>query len=113
MAFQIYQILHVFSVIMLAGITFAALASPQAEKRQFLLMGSGIMALVALVSGFGLLGLGGFGFPGWIVVKLASWLALAALTGMAFRRPLQGRSLTVVAVLAVLLAVGMVVMKPF
>ena len=113
MSFQLYQILHLFSVIMLAGITFAALAAPRPENRRFLLMWSGVVALVALVSGFGLLGLGGFGFPGWVVVKLASWIALATLVSIAFRRPLQGPILTVIAVLAVLLAVGMVVMKPF
>ena len=113
MSFQLYQVVHVFSVIMLAGITFAALAAPQPENRRFMLMASGIVAVVALVSGFGLLGLGRFVFPGWVVVKLACWLGLSALVGLAFRRPGQGRTLTGIAVVAVLLAVWMVVTKPF
>ena len=113
MSIQFYQIAHIFSVIILAAITFGALAAPQSENRRFFLMWSGIFALVVFVSGFGLLARLSFGFPGWVTVKLACWLALAALTGLAFRRPDQGRTLTIIAVLAVLIAVGMVVMKPF
>ncbi len=113
MPFQFYQILHLFSVMMLAGTTFAALAAPQPDNRRFLLIWSGVAAAAALVSGFGLLGIGRFGFPGWVVVKIAAWVALAALTGVALRRPAQRRPLTAVAVLAVLLAVAVVVLKPF
>ena len=113
MPIQLYQIAHLFSVILMAGIVFAALAAPQPENRRPMLMLSGIVAVVALVSGFGLLGLGRFGFPGWIVVKLACWVGLSALVGLAFRRPEQGKTLTGIAVVAVLLAVGMVVLKPF
>ena len=113
MPIQFYQILHIFSVMVLTGITFAALATPRPEARRLFLMWSGTFALLSFVSGFGLLGLMRFGFPGWIIVKLACWLALAALTGLAFRRPEQARSLMVITVLAVLIAVGMVVLKPF
>lgn len=115
MSYQFYQIAHLFSVIMLAGSTFAALAvaSARPETRRPALIGSGVAAMVALVSGFGLLGLGRFGLPGWVVVKLAAWVALAALTGLAYRRPAQRRPLAAVAVLAVLLSVVMVVSKPF
>ena len=48
-----------------------------------------------------------------MVVKIAAWIALAALTGLAFRRPQEGRALATVAVLAVLLSVVVVVLKPF
>lgn len=115
MSYEFYQIAHLFSVIMLAGSTFAALAvaSTRPETRRPALIGSGVAAMVALVSGFGLLGLGRFGLPGWVVVKLAAWVALAALTGLAYRRPAQRRPLAAVAVLAVLLSVVMVVSKPF
>ena len=113
MPIEFYQILHIFSVMVLTGITFAALAAPRPEARRLFLMWSGIFALLSFVSGFGLLGLMRFGFPGWIIVKLACWLALAALTGLVFRRPAQARSLMVITVLAVLIAVGMVVLKPF
>lgn len=113
MSFQFYQLIHFFSAIMLAGIVFAALANPQPERRRTILIWSGVAALAALVSGFGMLAIGRFGFPGWVFVKLAAWLALAAIAGVAFRRPQQAQPLTIVAVLAVLLAVGAAVLKPF
>ena len=113
MSFQLYQVLHIFSVILMAGVTFAALAAPQPENRRPMLMASGIVAVVALVSGFGLLGIGRFGFPVWVMVKLVSWVALSALVGLAFRRPGQRSTLTGIAVVAVLLTVWMVVTKPF
>lgn len=113
MSFQFYQVIHLFSAIMLAGVAFAALANPLPERRRTILIWSGVAALAALVSGFGMLAIGRFGFPGWVFVKLAAWLALAAIAGIAFRRPQQARPLTVIAVVAVLLAVGMAVLKPF
>ncbi len=113
MSVQLYQIIHLFSVIMLAAVTFSALAAPRPENRRRALMWSGILAVLALVSGFGLLARLGYGFAGWVVAKLACWLGLAALTGLAFRRPGQIRSLTLLALIAVVLAVGMVVLKPF
>ena len=113
MSFQFYQVIHLFAAIMLAGVAFAALSNPQADRRRNILMWSGIAALAAFVSGFGLLGIGGFGLPGWVFVKLAAWLALAAIAGIAFRRPQQTGPLTIVVVVAVLLAVGAAVFKPF
>ena len=113
MSFQFYQVIHLFSAIMLAGIAFAALSNPLPERRRSILMVSGIAALLTLVSGFGLLGIGRFGFPDWIFVKVVAWVALAAIAGIAFRRPQQARPLAVVVALAVLLAVGAAVLKPF
>ena len=113
MSTQAYQILHLFSVIMLSAVVFSAMAAPRPENRKRMLMWSGILAVIALVSGFGLLARLGYGFSGWVIVKLACWLGLAALTGMPFRRQGQIRSLTLLAMIAVFLAVGMVVLKPF
>ena len=113
MSFQFYQVVHLFSAIMLAGIAFAALANPLPERRRPILMVSGIAAALTLVSGFGLLGIGRFGFPDWMLVKVVAWVALAAIAGIAFRRPHQARPLAIVVALAVLLAVGAAVLKPF
>ncbi len=113
MPYSFYQIAHLFSVMLLAGVTFAALAAPRPENRRLALIGSGIAAAVVLVSGFGMLGLGRFGFPGWVFVKIAAWIALAALTGLAFRRPGEGPVLAGVAVLALLVSIVVVVLKPF
>lgn len=113
MSISFYQVVHLFTVIVLAGAAVAALANPLPGRRRAILAVSGAAALFALVSGFGLLALGGFGFPGWVVIKLAAWLALAAIAGMAFRRPQQALPLAAAAALAVLLAVAAAVLKPF
>tara|TARA_Y100000588_G_C14200696_1_gene902359 strand:+ start:44 stop:385 length:342 start_codon:yes stop_codon:yes gene_type:complete len=113
MSIQFYQIIHIFTVIMLVAITLGAIAAPKPEQRSRTLMLSGITAVLVLVSGFGLLGLGRFGFPGWVAVKLVIWFLLAALAGVAFRRPEHGKVLGLLATVAVLIAVVMVVVKPF
>ena len=110
---QIFLLLHFTSVILLAGVTFAALADPHPDKRRQFLMMSGTLSLLAVMSGFGLAGMMGIGFPGWVMVKVVCWLALSVLTGMAFRMSGQGRMLATVAAGVILLAVIMVTYKPF
>lgn len=113
MGSQLYLFGHLLSVTLLVGVVFGALAAPDPADRRRTMMFSGILALVAFVTGFGLLGRGGFGIPGWAVVKIACWLGLAALPGLAFRRPGQIGTLRLLTVGAVFIAVGMVVLKPF
>jgi len=113
MSIQLYQIVHIFSVILMTAVTFSALASPRPENRRRSMMWSGILAVVALVTGFGLLARLGLAMQGWVIVKLTCWLALTLLTSLAYRQPNQGRSLAVLTLIAVFLAVSMAVMKPF
>lgn len=113
MSIELYQIVHIFSVILMTAVTFAALASPRPENKRRSMMWSGILAVVALVSGFGLLARLGLAVRGWVAIKLVCWLGLTALTSLAYRQPGQGRSLTLLTLIAVFLAVSMVVMKPF
>jgi hypothetical protein len=47
------------------------------------------------------------------VVKLVAWLILAALAGIAFRKPAQAGQLTAVAMLVVAAALYAVYFKPF
>lgn len=76
-------------------------------------MWSGILAVLVFLSGFGLLGILRLGVPGWAIAKLACWLALAMVPGLAFRRPGQMATWTAVTIAAVVIAVGMVTLKPF
>jgi hypothetical protein len=108
-----YSFLHVLGVLMLTATTFQAFARPDPERKRAVLMRSGIYALVALVGGFGLLAKLKYGFPGWVVVKLVAWLILAALAGIAFRKPAQAGQLTAVAMLVVAAALYAVYFKPF
>ena len=113
MNYQLFQLLHVSSVILLSGVTFAAFAAPKSENRRSSLMMSGVLSLLVFLTGFGARGMMELGFPGWAMVKVVCWLALSGLTGMAFRMTGQIPMLRIVAVIVILIAVAMVTYKPF
>ena len=113
MNYQLFQFLHVTSVLLLSGVTFAAFAAPHSDNRRTYLMMSGVLSLLVFLTGFGTMGMLGLGFPGWAMVKVVCWLALSGLTGMAFRMTGQIRMLATVAVVAIAVAVAMVTYKPF
>ena len=54
---NIIMLLHLTSVILLSGVTFAAFAAPHQENRRTFL-------------GFGATGMMALGFPGWAMVKV-------------------------------------------
>ena len=110
---QYLQVVHVFSVFLLVGVTFAAFAAPQPENRRRALMWSGLCSLFVVISGFAQLGIMGAGFPGWAIVKLLCWLVLSVVAGIAFRKPHQIKAWLVASLVAILVAVGMVTFKPF
>lgn len=107
-----YHILHVSSLIVLLGYTFYAFAAP-AETRKKVLMITGIMSLLMLVSGIGLLHKLQLGFPGWAIVKLVCWLGLSAVAGIAYKRRAQADTIMVGALVLAIVAVTMVYLKPF
>lgn len=107
-----YHILHVSSLIVLLGYTFYAFAAP-AESRKRVLMITGIMSLLMLVSGIGLLHKLHLGFPAWSIVKLVCWLGLSAIGGIAFKRRAQADVVMLVALALAITAVVMVYLKPF
>ena len=113
MNYQLFQLLHVISVILLSGVTFAAFAAPQSENRRPALMMSGVLGLLVVITGFGTMGMMEMGFPGWAIVKVVCWLVLTGLTGMAFRMTAQIPMLRIVAVAVITIAVWMVTYKPF
>lgn len=108
----IYYILHVISVLALTAYTFYAFAAPP-ETRKKVLMLSGIWSLLALIGGFGLQAKLGFGFPGWLIVKLVCWLGLSALAGFGYRRRGAIPTLMILAFGFLIVAVLMVYTKPF
>jgi hypothetical protein len=80
-------------------------------------MTHGIGTFVILLGGFGALARlniqGGGGLPGWIIVKVVVWLAVAAIVVLPYRKP--GTARLVFWALPVLgaVAVGMALWKPF
>ncbi|NUP94521.1 MAG: hypothetical protein HUU28_00010 [Planctomycetaceae bacterium] len=110
----IYSVLHVAAAFVLVGMTFSAFANPAPERRGFVMMVGGIASLVMVIAGFGLHAkLGIDGFPGWLIVKVVAWLALSAVSGIAFRKPTMIGLLAVISMVAVVAAVYCVYFKPF
>lgn len=108
---QIYQVLHVLSMILLVAFTFQAFAHPDPRNRKRILTLTGIFATVTLIAGFGLLSVLKIGFPAWIFIKLICWFGLAGLSGMAYRMPSRIPALTVAAIVLAGLAVAAVYFK--
>ena len=106
-AIKIYSFLHVAAGFLLTALTFAACAAPDPEKRKRSLMLTGILSLVMLVGGFGLVArVYDNQWASWMFVKIACWLGLSALAGIAYRKPEKGGGLMLLATALVLVAIG-------
>jgi len=105
--------LHLCSVLGLTGVTFYAFSSPDSSRRKIVLMLSGIFALLALISGMGLLHTLHLAFSGWIIVKLFCWLGIAMLGGKVFSKKEKAPLYTYISIGLILLAVVMVTFRPF
>ncbi|HVU17242.1 MAG TPA: hypothetical protein VHD32_09960 [Candidatus Didemnitutus sp.] len=110
-----YKILHVFALIVLTAHTYMAFANPAPQNRKLTLMITGIAALLMLVSGFGMVSKQYHNvWPGqWLTVKIVCWLGLAALAGLAYRKPHLRGTLSFVGLVLILIALVMVYLKPF
>ena len=77
------------------------------EKRKRSLMLTGILSLVMLVGGFGLVArVYDNQWASWMFVKIACWLGLSALAGIAYRKPEKAGGLMLLATVLVLVAIG-------
>ncbi|HMO18984.1 MAG TPA: hypothetical protein PKA63_13045 [Oligoflexia bacterium] len=108
---QYFYILHVFSIIALFASCAASAANPAPDRRKQMLMFSGIFSLLAVLSGFGIAGIGKFGFTLWVWVKIVCWLVLSVLVGVFFRRPDKSGLVLGAATFSVLIALASVYLK--
>ena len=109
-----YQLLHIFSLLVLTAHTFMAFGNPDPANRKRTMMITGIASLLMLVSGFAMLSLNKIPFAtGWVIVKLVCWLGLSALAGIAYRRAHLRGTLSLIALVLMLVAVTMVYFRPF
>lgn len=105
-----YHILHLIALFTLVGFTAGAIFSPLKERKRLFLAATGIASLVILISGFALSGKLGIGFPGWVLVKVACWLALSLGVSLVYR--VSPKAAAVVTSFSVVIAVFMVYLRP-
>lgn len=110
---QLYSLLHVGSGMLLIAATFMAFAAPSPDRKRKVMMATGILSLVMLIAGFGLVSKYQTGFAGWVIVKIACWLGLSAVSGIAFKRPEAVGNLTKITTVLILVALTMVYYRPF
>ncbi|MBC8451554.1 MAG: hypothetical protein H8D72_02480 [Planctomycetes bacterium] len=113
MTITLYQILHVSAGFLLTAFTFMACATASVGKNKGILALTGILSLIMLVGGFGLIARLEYGWPGWVLVKVACWLILTMAAGFAYRRPQKAGAIAALCALAIVVAVAMVYTKPF
>jgi uncharacterized membrane protein len=122
--YTFYKVLHIIGIVLLmsalGGVTVHVIngGTRQSNRIRGLVAGlHGLGALCILVGGFGMLARLGFKhgsmFPGWLLVKLAVWLLLAASLTIAYRRPGLARPLYVALPILGGLAAYMAIYKPF
>ncbi len=107
---EIYLIIHLTGISLLALGIGGMMAG--GEKRKTFAMLQGLGLLVMLVSGFGLLAKLGLGFPHFAMVKTALWLLLGALP-VIFRKlktPQSAEILIVLILVGIMAYLGL--MKP-
>lgn len=117
MSWQFYAILHVASILLLTGATFAVFGGAPDARRKQILMAGGILSLLALVGGFGLaskkLGMPNpLEWPLWLWVKVLCWLWLSAIAGIAYRRRAQLPRWIALTAFALIVALVMAFLKP-
>ena len=108
MKIQIYQILHVVSMVFLTAFVFQAFANPDPKNKKKTLMITGILSVLMLVGGFGLLAVMKIGFTWWITIKLVCWLGLAGMAGMAYKKPEKICLFKAITIILVVIAIAMV-----
>ena len=107
------HLLHVAAAFVLVGYTFYAFAAPP-ESRRRVMIWTGSAAIVMLLTGLRMWqAIYGFAPAGWLFVKTACWLGLAALGGIAFRKREKAGLLAWVAIILAVTAVAMAYVRPF
>jgi hypothetical protein len=105
-------IIHLSAIFVLLGYTFYAFGAPFETKRRVMMI-TGTAMLVVLLTGGAMLGKMHMGFPVWAIVKLVCLLGLAAMGSFAYRRRAQADVYMLVTLALAIIAVVMVLLRPF
>lgn len=103
MTYEIYNVLHIFGIILVfMALGAAALHAGNGGTREdnhgrkIVASVHGVGLLVILVAGFGMLAKIGGGLPGWLHPKLLIWLLLGAAPIIIARKPGSARAMWLV-----------------
>ena len=118
MTVEIYRLIHLVGVLMVflafGGLIGRSLLGVDGAKLKKLAgITSGVGLILVLLGGFGLLAKLKYGFPGWAIVKLVVWIAFGGLIAVANRKPALAKGLWWGVLVLGLIAVSMVLWKPF
>jgi len=118
MTVEIYRLIHLAGVLMVflafGGLIGRSLLGVDGVKLKKLAgITSGVGLILVLLGGFGLLAKLKYGFPGWAIVKLVIWIAFGGLIAVANRKPALAKGLWWGVLVLGLIAVSMVLWKPF
>ena len=109
-----YKLLHLFALIVQTAHTFMAFANPDTTNRMRTLIVTGIASLLMLITGFGMLAIEKIPFTtGWVIVKFVCWLGLGSLAGVVYRKAHLRGLLSFVSLSLILVALVMVLFRPF
>ncbi len=114
MSYEVYKILHVLSLVFLAGFIGAAFLGQKNSKMTKI--ASGVSSLLLLTGGMGLLArlYPGAEWPMWAKAKIAIWLVVAALVPVLSKRLVENRGKAFAFILFLLsVAVCLAILKPF
>jgi hypothetical protein len=123
--YQVYKVVHIIGIILimsaLGGAAVRAMiiggAADVPSIRRLLAILHGLGAFLILLGGFGMLArlgiMHGASFPGWLWVKLAVWVVLAAALIIPRRNPTLARPLLLALPVLGGLAAFMAIYKPF
>ncbi len=110
--YSYFHLAHLCSVFAMIALTAAAIVAPIPELRKRYLGLQGSAGLLAIIFGLGLTGILKTGFPLWVNVKIACWLLISILIGLAFRMPEKKGMLIGVLSVLVVITLSMVSFKP-
>ena len=99
MSVAFYHVLHLVGVmcLMLGLGGILAVGKDHADANRFVSILHGVGLVIVLVSGFGIAGKAGLGFPTWMIVKLVLWIVMGALLVVGKRGVLPAKATVLVA----------------
>lgn len=121
MSYEFYKIMHFLGLVLLfsglAGLLTVKMSGGKLEgpTKSLVYVSHGVGLVLLLVGGFGLMARLHLtqGMPGWIYVKLAIWVFMAAAVGLVKRKGQIGWPLYLALLIVFLIADYFAVMKPF